>query len=128
MAVLGSITQTSLHSTQYSADWIIVETAGMQTHHITMQQLEPSCISALEISISAAASRLGSVMAAMGVLSLMRCCVCVFAKWTYSSGSVKYAAVDARSLSITPENNHWYGADRETSLSCSQDSGPQCNS
>lgn len=29
-------------ATQYSADWLIVETAGMQRHHITMQQLEPS--------------------------------------------------------------------------------------
>lgn len=89
----------------------------MQRHHITMQQLEPPCINALEISIrAAAAARLGCVMAAMGVLSLMRCCVCVSAKWTLSSGSVKSAGVDPCFLSIMPENSHWSGVKREPTL------------
>ena len=106
MTVLPSISQTRLHSTQYCADWIIVETAGMQRHHITKQQLEPSCINAQEIFISAATSRLGCIMAAMEVLRLMRFCVYVSAKWTFNSGSVKPACVDACSLLIMPESSH----------------------
>lgn len=87
----------------------------MQKHHTTMQQLEPSYINTLEISISAAASRLGSVMAARGVLSLMRCCVYVSAKWTFSSGSVKPGA-DSRSSLIMPEKSYWSGVERENAL------------
>lgn len=64
----------------------------------------------------AAAPRLACVMAARGLLSLMRCCVCVSAKWTFSSGSVKAAAVDPCSPSIMPENSHWPGPRREAAL------------
>lgn len=58
MAVLAGTSQTPLHNTQCCADWISVEAAGMQRRNITMRQLEPSYISALEILISAAAARL----------------------------------------------------------------------
>ena len=88
----------------------------MQRHHITMQQLEPSYISALEISISAVALRLDCVMATMGVSSLMRCCVCVSAKWTFSLGSVKSTGVDSGSPLITPGSSHWPGVERESAL------------
>lgn len=124
MAVLADISQTPLHSTQCCADWISVEAAGVQRRNITMRQLEPSYISALEIFISAAAARLSTVMAAGGVLSLMRCCVCVSAKWTFTSGSVKSVAVDLCSPSIMPENGHWPGEQRGERPAFPRASGP----
>lgn len=56
------------------------------------------------------------MMAAKGVSSLMRCCVCVSAKWTFSLGSVKSAGVDSCSSLIMPGNSHWPGVERESAL------------
>lgn len=55
-------------------------------------------------------------MAAMGVLSLMRCCVCVSAKWTFSLVSVKSAGVVSCSPLIMPGNSHWPCVEREPTL------------
>lgn len=70
-----------------------------------MQQLVPSYIDTPEVSISAAAYSLGCVMAALGVWSLMRCCVCVSAKWTFSLDSEKCTGVQTCSPLILNENN-----------------------
>ncbi|MEQ2300260.1 hypothetical protein AMECASPLE_023474 [Ameca splendens] len=111
MAVLPGISQTppnALHTMLHQL--ACCQTAGNAEAPDYHAAIRVFLISALEIFTSAAVSGPDfCVMAAMGVLSLMRCCVCVSAKWTFTQAQRSPVVLIPDFYRSCQKNSHWPG-------------------